>query len=35
MAAIIQEESYTSKARFIDLDEVPAYDQVNPKDYPV
>src|SRR5262249_27915049 len=30
---IVQEESYTSKASFLDADEVPVYDPANPQQY--
>jgi putative transposase len=30
---IVQEESYTSKASFLDEDELPVYDQANPREY--
>jgi putative transposase len=33
IAVIIQEESYTSKASFLDLDDLPVYDPVNPQQY--
>lgn len=29
IAVVIQEESYTSKASFLDLDELPVYDPAN------
>jgi len=33
IAVIVQEESYTSKASFLDLDELPVYDPANPREY--
>jgi transposase len=33
IAVIVQEESYTSKASFLDSDELPVYDPANPQEY--
>jgi putative transposase len=33
MAVVIQEESYTSKASFLDADSLPVYDPANPQQY--
>jgi putative transposase len=33
IAVVIQEESYTSKASFLDLDELPVYDLASPQQY--
>jgi putative transposase len=33
IAVVIQEESYTSQASFLDLDPLPVYDPANPQQY--